>query len=162
MTRYLTERALQLYYYTEILGKHVDFDHKALIKKLLSRERMQTERRKKTGCKSYNIVPNSGNGSSNMDNLRRSRRAKKQRKQKKKKEKRDRTRSLQKCQRDGYDRMEEWWQFVKGCETLHNQKISKISTTTTSTSTSPHHNIFFSTINITPHNITRQIVNANQ
>jgi hypothetical protein len=26
MTRYLTERALQLYYYTEILGKHVDFD----------------------------------------------------------------------------------------------------------------------------------------
>ena len=35
MTRYLTERALQLYYYTEILGKLVDFDHKALIKQLL-------------------------------------------------------------------------------------------------------------------------------
>ena len=60
------------------------------------------------------------------------------RKQKKTKEKRDRTRSLQKCQRDGYDRMEEWWHFVKGCETLHNQTISKISTTTTSTSTSSH------------------------
>ena len=35
MTRYLTERALQLYYYTEILGKQVDFDHKALIKQPL-------------------------------------------------------------------------------------------------------------------------------
>jgi hypothetical protein len=39
MTRYLTERALQLYYYTEILGKQVDFDHKALIKQLLRFEK---------------------------------------------------------------------------------------------------------------------------
>ena len=39
MTRYLTERALQLYYYTEILGKLVDFDHKALIKQLLRFEK---------------------------------------------------------------------------------------------------------------------------
>ena len=39
MTRYLTERALQLYYYTDILGKQVDFDHKALIKQLLRFEK---------------------------------------------------------------------------------------------------------------------------
>lgn len=44
MTRYLTERALQLYYYTEILGKHVDFDHKALIKKLLRFEGTNADR----------------------------------------------------------------------------------------------------------------------
>ena len=80
---------------------------------------MQTERRKKTGCKSYNIVPNSGNGSSSMDNLSRSRRATKQRKKKKKSEERDRTRLLQNCQRDGYDRMEEWCNFGKGCETFN-------------------------------------------
>ena len=44
MARYLTERALQLYYYTEILGKQVDFDHKALIKKLLRFEGTNADR----------------------------------------------------------------------------------------------------------------------
>ena len=36
MEKYLTERALQLYYYTEILHKPVDFDHKALLKQMLN------------------------------------------------------------------------------------------------------------------------------
>ena len=57
--------------------------------------------------------------------LSRNRRATKQRKKKKKSEERDRTRLLQNCQRDGYDRMEEWRHFVKQCETLHNQKNHK-------------------------------------
>ena len=44
MTRYLTERALQLYYYTEILGKQVDFDHKTMIKWLLRFEGTNADR----------------------------------------------------------------------------------------------------------------------
>jgi hypothetical protein len=41
---YLEERALQLYYYTEGLGKSVDFDHRALIKKLLCFTNTQSDR----------------------------------------------------------------------------------------------------------------------
>ena len=44
MTTYLEERALQLYYYTEGLGKSVDFDHRALIKKLLCFTNTQSDR----------------------------------------------------------------------------------------------------------------------
>ena len=44
MTAYLEERALQLYYYTEGLGNSVDFDHKALIKKLLCFTNTQSDR----------------------------------------------------------------------------------------------------------------------
>ena len=36
MEKYLTERALQLYYYTEVLNNPVDFDHKALLKQMLN------------------------------------------------------------------------------------------------------------------------------
>ena len=44
MEKYLTDRALQLYYYTEILRKPVDFDHKTMLKQLLNFGSSQTER----------------------------------------------------------------------------------------------------------------------
>ena len=44
MEKRLTERALQLYYYTEIIGKPVDFDHKVMLKQLLNFRDTQTER----------------------------------------------------------------------------------------------------------------------
>ena len=44
MEKYLTDRALQLYYYTEILRKPVDFDHKTMLKQLLNFGNTQTAR----------------------------------------------------------------------------------------------------------------------
>ena len=44
MEKYLTDRALQLYYYTEILRKPVDFDHRTMLKQLLNFGNTQTAR----------------------------------------------------------------------------------------------------------------------
>ena len=44
MQKYLTDRAMQIYYYTEVLNKPVEFDQKRLMKQLLNFGDTQAER----------------------------------------------------------------------------------------------------------------------
>ena len=44
MQKYLTDRAMQIYYYTEVLNKPVEFDNKRLMKQLLNFGDTQAER----------------------------------------------------------------------------------------------------------------------